>query len=363
VPVNIGEIARKAGVSRSTVSYVLSGKRQIGEATRARVMAIIDETNYRPSASARALSNGATRTLALVVPRLHHHLNIEIMQFAGAIAEAAAEAEFDTLISPGGDGEREDAIGRLVGERRVDGVILMETLIPDPRAERLMDNRFPFVTIGRAGYDDQHDWVDTDYGGLVEEAVARLVVLGHRRLALVNRPQAMLDKGYCLSVITSTAFEEACRSHGVAGVMVCCEEDDDAGRDCLDAILGADPVVTGIISVNDRSLDSMMDALAARRISVPHDMSVIAVASARVAGRTRPPVTAADVPAGALAATAVEALLARIDSPDAPGVRRLFRTDFTDRGSVAAAPTVLPRPRRATSETSEKVVGGSSSAD
>ena len=48
----------------------------------------------------------------------------------GAIAEAAAEAEFDTLISPSGDGEREDAIARLVRERRVDGIILMETLIP-----------------------------------------------------------------------------------------------------------------------------------------------------------------------------------------------------------------------------------------
>ena len=81
---NIGEIAKQAGVSRSTVSYVLSGKRQIGESTRARVMAIIDQANYRPSATARALAHGATNMIALVVPRLHHHLNIEILQFVGA---------------------------------------------------------------------------------------------------------------------------------------------------------------------------------------------------------------------------------------------------------------------------------------
>ena len=335
--VNIGEIARKAGVSRSTVSYVLSGKRQIGEATRARVMAIIDEANYRPSAVARALSNGSTRTVALVVSRLHHHLNIEIMQFAGAIAEAAAEAEFDTLISPSGSGEREDAIGRLVGERRVDGIILMETLIPDPRAEQLLVNDFPFITIGRTGYDDEHDWVDTDYEGLVAEAVTRLAAQGHRHLGLVNRPEELLERGYCLSINAKNGFEAACQKLGVSGVMVCCEEEEGAGDACLSALLQADPLVSGIVSVNDRTLDSLMDALSARAFSVPDDMSVMAVASARVAGHTSPPVTAADVPATPLATAAVDSLLRRIESADAPPVRRLFRTEFTDRGSVGPA--------------------------
>ncbi len=311
---NIGQIAQQAGVSRSTVSYVLSGKRQIGEATRARVMAIIDQANYRPSATARALSNGSTRTLALAVPRLHHHLSIEIMHFVGAIAEAAAEDGFDTLLSPSGGGEREDAFARLIEERRVDGVVLMETLIPDSRVEFLMGRGFPFITIGRAGRDDEHDWVDTDYEGLVREAVERLTAQGHQHVALVNRPQEMLDKGYCLSVNAQSAFDASCRRWGLSGVMVCCEEDEEGiGDNCLEQILHADAHVTGIVSVNDRSLAPLMDALVARGVQVPRDMSVIAVAASRVAARTSPPVTAADVPS---------APVGRGRSPDPAGPHR-----------------------------------------
>lgn len=66
---NIGEIARRAGVSRSTVSYVLSGKRAVSETTRLRIQTVIDELGYRPNASARALKEGRTRTLGLVIPR------------------------------------------------------------------------------------------------------------------------------------------------------------------------------------------------------------------------------------------------------------------------------------------------------
>ena len=65
---NIGEIARRAGVSRSTVSYALSGKRPLSEATRRRIHEVIDELGYRPNAHARALKEGRTRTIGLVIP-------------------------------------------------------------------------------------------------------------------------------------------------------------------------------------------------------------------------------------------------------------------------------------------------------
>src|SRR5256885_14856426 len=83
--VNIGEIARRAGVSRSTVSYALSRKRPVGEATRRRILAVINEVDYRPNATARALAAGSTRTIGLVVPPLHHHLSIDQLHFVGAV--------------------------------------------------------------------------------------------------------------------------------------------------------------------------------------------------------------------------------------------------------------------------------------
>lgn len=67
---NIGEIAQRAGVSRSTVSYALSGKRPVSEDTRRKIQRVIDELGYRPNASARALANGRTNTIGLVFPPL-----------------------------------------------------------------------------------------------------------------------------------------------------------------------------------------------------------------------------------------------------------------------------------------------------
>ena len=89
---NIGEIARRAGVSRSTVSYVLSGKRTVSEATRQRIQAVIDELDYRPNASARALKEGRTRTLGLVIPPASQRLTDMQLGFVASVVEAAARA-------------------------------------------------------------------------------------------------------------------------------------------------------------------------------------------------------------------------------------------------------------------------------
>jgi DNA-binding LacI/PurR family transcriptional regulator len=82
---NIGEIARRAGVSRSTVSYALSGKRTVSEATRRRIQEVIDELDFRPNASARALKEGRTRTLGLVIPPAQRRLTDMQLGFVASV--------------------------------------------------------------------------------------------------------------------------------------------------------------------------------------------------------------------------------------------------------------------------------------
>ena len=227
---NIGEVARRAGVSRSTVSYVLSGKRSVTERTRQRVLQVIDEVGYRPNAVARALAHGETRTLGLVIPPLRHHLSSEQLQFVGAIADVAADHDYDILLSPSG-GDRERAFDKLVGERRVNGIILMETGQHDERARKLAGSRFPFVTIGRTGYDD-HAWVNLDYSGLVSQGARRLHQLGHRHVALINRSSELLDRGYGPAVRALKAFEGARAELGLTGPAMCCDDSPSAARQC-----------------------------------------------------------------------------------------------------------------------------------
>ncbi len=97
---NIGEIARRAGVSRSTVSYALSGKRPVSAATVRRINDVIAELGYRPNASARALAEGRTRTLGLVIPPASPRLTDVQLGFVASVVEAAAAHDHDVLLSP-----------------------------------------------------------------------------------------------------------------------------------------------------------------------------------------------------------------------------------------------------------------------
>ena len=189
---NIGEIARAAGVSRSTVSYALSGKRPISQETRNRIQTVIEDLGYQPNASARALANGRTSTLALVFPPSPGRGHYTDMQlgFIGSVVEAAAEQGYDVLVSAGGPADAE-GLARIAGERRVDGVLLMESLLDDPRIKVLREAAFAYVTVGRSADADaeEQDWVDLDHGALVAACVHHLADLGHRHIALVNRPE------------------------------------------------------------------------------------------------------------------------------------------------------------------------------
>src|SRR5687768_17090846 len=150
---DIGEIARRAGVSRSTVSYVLSGKRAVSESTRRRIEKVIAESGYRPNAAARALKEGRARTLGLVIPPASQRLTDMQLDFVGSVVEAAAHSDLDVLLSPSG-GDHDRSFERLVTGRRVDGVIVMEIRLEDARVERLQQTGLPFVGIGRTANPD-----------------------------------------------------------------------------------------------------------------------------------------------------------------------------------------------------------------
>jgi len=331
--VNIGEVARLAGVSRSTVSYVLSGKRPVTEATRQRVLRVIDEVGYRPSAVARSLRHGETRTLGLVIPPMRHRLSAEQLYFVGAVADAAADHDYDILLSPSG-GDREASFDKLVGERRVDGIVLMETGERDDRASKLAAWKFPFVTIGRTG-SDAHAWVDLDYSGLIAEGVRRLHALGHRRVALINRPQELFDRGYGPAIRAQDGFRAACAELGVTGPALCCDDLPSAARPCVDLIFAGEPV-TAILTINEEALSGVLFALGERGLRVPDDISVLAVASSRVATAVHPQVSAAEVPAEQMGRQAVETLLHVLASASAPLAHILLSPPFEERGSVAA---------------------------
>jgi DNA-binding LacI/PurR family transcriptional regulator len=251
--------------------------------------------------------------------------------------EAAARVDLDVLLSPSG-GDHDRSFERIISGRRVDGVILMEIRLVDERVNRLQQAGLPFVTIGHTAHPDGTCWVDLDYATLVARCVHHLADLGHRRIALINRSAELVASGYGPAQRALAGFNEAVTERGLHGVDVCCGDDAAAGEACLAQLRDEHPDVTAIATINEAALPGIQRALERARIAVPRDLSIAGVVARHWAEDFRPSLTAADVPTE-MGAHAVDLLLERIATPQAPARHLMLVPPISLRSSTAPAPT------------------------
>src|SRR4051794_40441798 len=171
----MSDVARRAGVSLSTVSYVLSGKRAISEATRLRVQAAIEELDFHPNQLGRALANQRSNTIALLFPALARGIGELQLEFVTSAAETAGKHGYSFLLSISPDEDME--VGRLAQRGFTDGLILMEIKMHDARVELLRRKRFPFAMIGQREDNEGISFVDVDFHDAAREAVRFLAQL------------------------------------------------------------------------------------------------------------------------------------------------------------------------------------------
>lgn len=345
-PLNIGDIARRAGVARSTVSYALSGKRAISSEKRKQILALIEKLGYRPNATARALAEGRNRTVGLVLPPPSHRLLDSQLAFVAVLSELAGSADLDLLLSSSAGGH-DGSFERMLGRRRVDGVLLMEVRMEDERIAALQRSGIPFVLVGRPADPSGLFWADIDYVCLVERCVDHLADLGHRRIALVNRPAEMLVAGYGPARRSAEAFEAAAARRGLRGQAFCCPDDAPGGDACIKKILAARPQITAAVTINDGALAGINRGFDRARIRLPRDFSLVGVVSERWAKEFRPRMTAAVISPADLARGAFEMLLQRIEDPGSEPRHLLQSPSISLRNTTGPVPpAAVDRPRK-----------------
>src|SRR5215218_3409950 len=185
----IADIAKRAGVSISTVSYVLSGKRPISGATRERVNAAIEELGFRPNQAGRALASKRSNTVAMLYPSHAQVLSEMPLEFMVSAAGEAARRGYSLLLST--SPVEDEEMLRLIHQGFVDGLILMEIKLDDPRVPLLREHNYAFSMIGHCRENDGISYVDVDFDQMVEVAVDHLAELGHRQVALISRGGAL----------------------------------------------------------------------------------------------------------------------------------------------------------------------------
>ncbi|MGO2540637.1 LacI family DNA-binding transcriptional regulator [Specibacter sp. AOP5-B1-6] len=331
----MNDVARAAGVSTSTVSYVLSGKRTISADTRNEVLAAIEKLGYSPHAGARALASNRSNVLGLVVP-LRADVNVSVvMQFVAAVVTTARTFEQDVLLLTQDD---VGGIERVVSQSVVDGLVMMDIEAKDPRIPLLAKLGKPAVLIGVPDDAFGISCVDFDFAAASRISVRHLLELGHRRLALIGSPQASLERHATYADRVRSGFEDACRAGGVDFASRACESTSGALAEALEELVTGPDAATGLVVHNEFLLPMLRDTLATMGLKIPGDLSVVAIAPTDVAVSSTVPWTAVSIPAHDIGRAAVEMVMERLHA-EKPAEVRLIVPTLVQRATTGRATT------------------------
>lgn len=331
--ITIKEVARHAGVSMSTVSYVLSGKRTISEETKRRVERSILALGYQPNAGARALALNRARVLGLVVP-LRSGVNMPvIMQFVASIVAAARDYEYDVLLLTKESGP--DEAHRVIARSMADAIIMMDVESADPRVPELRAVDAPVVLLGMPDDHEGLSCVDLDFTTAGKQMAGHLADLGHRSIALIGSHPSVYDRGTSYAARLLAGFRSETSKRNLAASVHSCAPGYASVAACLDDVLRPDRGTTGLVVHNEAILGQLLLELRRRSLDVPADLSVITLCPDDLAENLAVPLTSMTVPAEELGGIAVEMVMARLAQEHAPEVR-LLQPRLTDRGSTAA---------------------------
>ncbi|MFC9856552.1 MULTISPECIES: LacI family DNA-binding transcriptional regulator [unclassified Streptomyces] len=339
--VTLAEVARHAGVSASTVSYVLSGKRSISASTRERVELSIQQLGYHPNAGARALASSRSNIIALMVPLRTDMYVPVMMEIAIAVATTARTHGYDVLLLTGEEGP--EAVRRIAGSSLADAMILMDVELHDERLPLIRETDRAAVLIGLPADTAGLTCVDLDFEATGALCVQHLVGLGHRELALIGEAEAVYERHTGFAERTVDGVRAAAREAGVRVLHRPCEGGYASMARTLARIFDERPGTTGFIVQNEAAVEPLLNLLQQQGRAVPEDVSVLAVCPDQVASQASVRLTSVAIPAQEMGRRAVEQVVAKLAGRGADEVE-LLAPELTVRASTGPAPGWDSRP-------------------
>ncbi|MEU5254164.1 LacI family DNA-binding transcriptional regulator [Streptomyces longwoodensis] len=334
--VTLAEVAQHAGVSASTVSYVLSGKRSISATTRERVEQSIRVLGYHPNAGARALASSRSNIIALMIPLRTDMYVPVMMEIAIAVATTARLHGYDVLLLTGEEGP--DAVRRVTGSGLADAMIVMDVELDDERLPLLRRTGRPSVLIGLPSDTAGLTCVDLDWAATGALCVEHLATLGHRDVAVIGEAPAVYERHTGFAERTLDGLRSRAREAGLRVLHRPCEGGYDAMAVTLARILDERPGTTGFVVQNESAVEPLLALLRQQGRAVPEDVSVVGICPDQVATQASVRLTSVAIPAQDMGRYAVERLVAKLDGRREDDVV-LLAPELTVRASSGPAPS------------------------
>ncbi|MGW6443011.1 LacI family DNA-binding transcriptional regulator [Lentzea sp. NPDC055074] len=338
--VTIADVARHAGVSSSTVSYVLSGKRAISEETRRRVRSSVQALGYHPNAGARALAARRSHIIALMVPLRTDVYVPVMMEIAISVTTAARRHGYDVLLITSDEGP--GGVRRIAASGLADGVVLMDVELDDERIPVLRAQETQAALIGLADDARGLSCVDHDFAAAGALCADHLADLGHREIAFIGYGSGVYHRHAGYAERTLAGFRDRAGQRGLRFLHRTCEGTYESTAGTLARVLADRPGTTGFVVQNEGAIGPLLSLLRTGGRTVPEDASVVALCQDQLAEQFAPRLTAVTGSAQDLGRVAVEQIMRRLaaahDGGSPADERVLLTPVLTVRDSTGPAP-------------------------
>jgi LacI family transcriptional regulator len=331
---NLKDIARLAGVSKSTVSRVVNNQPNVNEQTREKVLEIIRQHNFRLNTTARALATQHTHILSVIIPQniASTFTDPYFPSVIQSVSKVAGEHDYAIMLWIGNDAEEEERFGeRILMNGMFDGALIASSIESDPLVQHLSKAGFPYVVIGPPHFENAN-YVDVDNCTGAYHAVVHLISLRRKRIGMITGPlnmgaskdrfagyrNALADANiaYDARLVFEGNFEEP---SGYQGVLALLEQDVDA-----------------IFAASDMMALGVLRALSEKEVKVPDDVAVVGFDDMPFASHTKPALTTVHQPIAELGADAARTLIRLVERQLVEPYQAIFPAYLVVRESCGA---------------------------
>lgn len=288
------DVAERAGVSETIVSYVLNNNRYVADDKRRRVLDAVRELNYHPNNIARALKGKPSGHIMFIADDI---ANEHFGQLVSKMDECAYNQGY--LISLTGNRHSEDFVSRIIS-RQPDGIVVSSTTLPRERILQMADFGIPIVLVGSRDYEDLDPRISVVYTGLnegVRKAVRLLVDKGRKNLVHIDRVSA---RGH-FSNMTDLRYRGFCEQMRECGLPITPDSiitgcySEEALRQAIINRIQNGPEIDGIVARNDALAVTAITAIQGCGLRVPDDISVVGFDNSRISRITTPKLTTVEI--------------------------------------------------------------------
>jgi LacI family transcriptional regulator len=335
------EVADMAGVSRTTVSFVLNNVpgMRIREETRRRVLSAAQALQYHPDANARHMVAGRTYTIGFIMRQrsdqaFADHFLPQVLQGLSQAAERKGYHILVNLVPPESQGE---SVTEILQEHHVDGIVVSGPLVHDKVLAHLHNQGAHIVLLGQIPNSDI-PFIDIDNVRGAMQATRHLITLGHQRIGLITNASTE----YTASADRLIGYRRALEAHDIPFEKHLVRYGNftpQSGAQAMDELLSIDPRPTAVFVASDTVALGALQSIRAHGLRVPQDIAIVGFDDIPLAEFMEPPLTTIHLPADGLGWGAADMLIKLINNtyPDrTPKV--LLETEVVIRRSCGAQP-------------------------